>query len=232
MPGPISGAKSRAVRFLLACGLAAGPVYLVLALGQMLVRDGFDMRRHAVSHLSNGEYGWVQVASFLFTGARVVAGAAGTRRLLHPGRGGTWGPILLALYGIGLIGAGVFSADPAPGFPPGAEAVPMTREGLLHFVFGAIGFYALIAACFVFARRYAFLKRPGWATYSAATGVLFFLAFAALSSGQASATVMLAFYGAVALAWVWHAALSASLRREAGAATAPRRAPRSTAVPG
>lgn len=230
MPGPKSGDDPRATRFLLACGLAAGPVYLALALAQMVARDGFDMRRHAVSHLSNGEYGWVQVASFLLTGALVIAGAAGARRLLHPGRGGTWGPVLLALYGIGLIGAGAFSADPAPGFPAGTEVVPMTRAGMLHFVFGAIGFYALIAACFVFARRYASLQRRGWAMYSAATGVLFFLAFAALSSGQASAAIMLAFYAAVALAWTWHAALSASLRREVGAA--PARAPGSRAVPG
>src|SRR2546425_5309506 len=38
---------------------------------------------------------------------------------LHPGRAGTWGPILIGAYGLGLILVGVFRTDPANGFPPG-----------------------------------------------------------------------------------------------------------------
>lgn len=110
-------------RVLLACGIAAGPVYLALGLGQILARDGFDVRRHAISHLGNGEFGWVQIANFLLSGALVLVGAVGVRRLLRAGRGGTWGPILLGGYGLGLIGAGVFVADPAPGFPPARPRV-------------------------------------------------------------------------------------------------------------
>lgn len=90
----------------------------------------------------------------------------------------------------------------------------MSRDGLLHFVFGAIGFYSLIAACFVFTRRFASLGRSGWAAYSAFTGIAFFIAFAALASGSASSTTMLAFYVAVAWVWVWHAALSTVLLRD------------------
>lgn len=206
---------TRITRFLLACGVAAAPVYLVLGLGQVLARDGFDVRRHAISHLSNGELGWIQIVNFLLSGALVVAGAVGVRRLLHPGRGGTWGPILLGGYGLGLIGAGIFVADPAPGFPPGtAAAAQMSREGLLHFVFGAVGFYSLIAACFVFTRRFAGLGRSRWAAYSAFTGIAFFLAFAALASGSPSSAIMLAFYAAVAWIWAWHSTLSAGLVRE------------------
>jgi hypothetical protein len=49
-----------------------------------------------------------------------------------------------------LLGAGIFYADPGRGFPVGTEATQgISRSGLLHFVFGGIGFYALIAACFV-----------------------------------------------------------------------------------
>jgi len=60
-----------------------------------------------------------------------------------------------------LIGVGVFVADPGLGFPPGAslESTGMSRSGLLHFVFGGLGFYALIGASFVFARRFKSLKQ-------------------------------------------------------------------------
>jgi len=200
---------------LLVCGLAAGPVYLTVGLAQVLTRDGFDVRRHALSLLSNGELGWIQIANFLVTGLLVLAGAAGVRRALHPGRGGTWGPLLLAVYGVGLIGAGVFVADPGRGFPPGTPEVVrgMSRSGLLHFVFGGIGFYALIAACFVFARRFAGQRRPAWTAYSVFTGVAFFIAFAAIASGSTSAVTMLAFYAAVVWVWIWHTAVFASVLR-------------------
>lgn len=206
----------RLTRRLLICGIAAGPLYIAVGLAQVLTREGFDVRRHALSLLSNGDFGWIQIANFLVSGALVLAGAAGVRRWLHPGKGGTWGPLLLAAYGIGLLGAGVFSADPAQGFPPGTpmDSTGMSRAGLLHFVFGGIGFYALIAACFVFMRRFAGLRRYGWASYSAFTGLAFFLAFAAIASGSTSTLTMLAFYAAVVWVWVWHAALAATLLRE------------------
>jgi hypothetical protein len=205
-----SSAATRRTATLLRCGVAAGPLYIAIGLAQVLVRDGFDVRRHALSLLSNGDYGWVQTGNFLLSGILVIIGAVGLRRLLYPGRGGTWGPILLAVYGLGLIGAGLFAADPAPDFPPGAHsgATEMSRTGLLHFVFGGIGFYALIAACLVFAWRFASLRQTAWAAYSAFTGVAFLMAFALIASGTISTAAMLAFYAAVAWIWIWHAALT------------------------
>ena len=78
--------------------------------------------------MSNGSLGWIQVGSFIVSGLLVIAGAVGMRQRLHPGRAGTWGPILLALYGLGLIGAGIFVADPMDGFPPGSPAGPCPRQ--------------------------------------------------------------------------------------------------------
>lgn len=205
---------------LLACGVAAGPIYIALGMAQVLVRDGFDMRRHALSHLANGDFGWVQIVSFLVTGALVLAGAAGVRRRLHPGRAGTWGPILLAAYGVGLLGAGIFVADPAPGFPPGtpAGATGMSTSGLLHLVFGAFGFYAIIGASLVFARRFAATGQRGWALYSAFTGVAFLLIFSGVAAGSTSAAVLLGLYAIVAWTWIWHSVLHRSLLRGADAA--------------
>lgn len=199
-------------RRLLACGVAAGPLYMLVGLAQAVTRDGFDMRRHALSLLSNGDLGWIQIANFMASGALVIAGALGVRRRLHPGPGGTWGPILLGLFGVGLIGSGVFVADPGAGFPPGTvPPATMTSSGLLHFVFGGLGFYALIAAGFVFARRFWSRGERGWAVYSAGTSTGFFAAFAAIASGSTSSAVIVAFYVAVAWVWAWHASVSARL---------------------
>jgi Protein of unknown function (DUF998) len=41
---------------------------------QMLVRDGFDIRRHALSLLTNGDLGWIQILNFVLTGLLVIAG--------------------------------------------------------------------------------------------------------------------------------------------------------------
>lgn len=215
--GAATGASSETAgvltKALLACGLVAGPLYTILGLIQMLVRDGFDIRRHALSLLSNGNLGWIQISNFLLTGLLVIVGAAGMRRVMRGSRGGTWGPLLLGLYGLGLIGAGLFRADPALGFPPGLPADAygtMSFHGVMHFVVGGIGFLGLISACFVFARRFASLGERGWAAYSVVTGVIFFVAFFGIASGS-KGPVSAAFAVAVVLAWVWFSAVSARL---------------------
>ncbi len=217
-----TASDTRLTRSLLTCSVIAGPLYVALGLLQMLVRPGYDPARHDLSLLSNGPLGWIQIANFLLTGLLVIAGAVGMRRELRGGRGGTWGPFLLGIYGLGLIAAGFFVADPMNGFPPGTPAGPPvhpTLHGTLHIFAGAIGFLGLIGACFVFARRLAAQKARGWAIFSVLTGVIFFAAFfgiAAGSQGQGAVLtfVTLAFTAAVLLAWVWISALSLRLRGE------------------
>jgi Protein of unknown function (DUF998) len=176
-PARPSGATSettRPTRALLACGVVAGPLFLVVALLQALTRDGFDPGRHPLSLLSLGELGWIQITNFVVAGLLSVAFAVGMRRVLHPGRGGTWGPLLFGTYWVGLIGGGAFLADPGAGFPPGAPAgapEQLSWHGILHDAAHVLAFLALIAACFVLARRFAALGsgagrptawRPGW----------------------------------------------------------------------
>ncbi len=76
-------------RALLACGVVAGPLYVVVGLIQALTRDGFELGRHPLSLLSNGDLGWIQIINFLVTGLLTVACAVGMRWVLQPGRGGT-----------------------------------------------------------------------------------------------------------------------------------------------
>jgi hypothetical protein len=213
-------AAADATDALLGCGVVAGPLYIGIGVIEMLTRPGFDLRRHSLSVLANGELGWIHSAMLVGTGLLTVAGALGMRRVLTGSRGGSWGPVLIAVYGLGLVGAGLFSADPALGFPPGTpeDANAVSWHGLLHFVCGGIGFMGLIGACLVFSRRFAGLQQRRWAAYSATTGVLFLAAFIGIASGaqQGPATltvVNLAFSVAVVLGWAWVTAMAARLVR-------------------
>jgi hypothetical protein len=209
------------MRAALAGGVAAGPIYIVVGVIEMLTRPGFDPTRHDLSLMSNGDWGWIHIAMLVLTGLLTIAGAVGMRLVLRGSRGGTWGPLLVGVYGLGLIGAGFFTADPALGFPPGtpADAHAVSWHGLLHFVSGGIGFLALIAACFVFARRFAAQRLRGWEVYSVATGVLFFAAFVGIAVGSQAkgpllTFVILAFSVAVVLGWAWVSAMAARLLAE------------------
>ncbi|WP_246238660.1 DUF998 domain-containing protein [Acrocarpospora corrugata] len=206
---------TRATTRLLACGMAAGPIYVGAGLIQLFIRDGFDITRHPLSLMSNGELGWIQIANFLLTGLLTVAGAIGMRRALHPGRGATWGPLLVGLYGTAVFTAGLFPADPVDGFPPGTPTGPpqqVSGPGLIHFGVSALGFLALIAGCFVLARHFSADRQRGWALYSAATGAAFLLGFMAVPAGGGNPAVNVTFALTIVAAWAWVSAISALLR--------------------
>ncbi|OLB45695.1 MAG: hypothetical protein AUH05_02820 [Ktedonobacter sp. 13_2_20CM_53_11] len=212
---------AKLTRVLLLCGVVAGPLYVIVGVIEMLTRPGFDPTRHDLSLMSNGDWGWIHISLLILTGLLTIAGAVGMRRVLRGGRGGTWGPLLLGIYGLGLIGAGFFTADPALGFPPGtpADAHAISWHGLLHFICGGIGFLGLIAACFVFARRFAARRQRGWVAYCVATGVIYLAAFAGIAVGSNSVgvimtIVILAFSVAVVLGWAWVSAIAVKLLSE------------------
>jgi Protein of unknown function (DUF998) len=159
---------------LLSGGVLAGSLFMVVALAQAFTRPGFDLRRHAISMLSLGDLGWIQVTDFVVSGALFIALAVGIRRVLHPGQAGTWGPLLVGSFGTGLAIAGLFSTDPALGFPPGAPAgMPSTMSwhAMLHSLGFFVAFTSLTAACFVLVRGFASRGQRRWAVASAATGV-------------------------------------------------------------
>jgi hypothetical protein len=167
-PQSINPQSVKTVR-LLVCGIVAGPLFVALWLIQALTRDGFDPNYHPVSLLSLGSMGWVQIVNFVATGALLVACAVGMRRALHPGRGGSWGPRLLAANGVGLLVAGVFLTDAGAGFPPGAPAGAPDRiswHGLIHEVGFVVASVSWLVFCAVLLRRFVALKQIGWVVAS------------------------------------------------------------------
>lgn len=178
------------------------------------------MTRHDLSLMANSDWGWVHIAMLITTGILTIAGSIGLRRSIRGEKGGTWGPLMLGLYGLGIVGAGIFSADPANGFPPGTPLEPaeITTPGLLHFVSGALGFIGLIASCFILATFFKSQSERAWARYSRITGVLFGAAFVGIAmgsngSGAVLTTVVLAFTAAVVLGWTWISLVLSRLKR-------------------
>ncbi len=207
--------KNNLTNTLLKCGVFAGPLYIVVGLLEVLTRPGFDIRKHALSLMSLGEFGWIHITLFIVVGLLTILGALGIRRSIRGERAGTWGPLMIGLYGIGLIAAGIFAPDPMKGFPLGMPAA-ITTHGLMHLVSGSIGFVGLIAACFVFARRFKGLKMFDMLTYSMTVGIVFFVSFFGIAGfSQLNDTVAmivnLAFTFAVVLSWIWYSTITSQL---------------------
>ncbi|MEW2352251.1 DUF998 domain-containing protein [Spirillospora sp. NPDC029432] len=164
----------RSLQVSLLCGAVAGPLFTLAYLAEGATRTGYDPTRHPVSSLALGEHGWTQTANFLVAGSLTLAFAAGMWRAPRPAGGPLFGPLLIGVWGAGLIGAGLFRSDPVSGYPPGTpDRLQYTTLGILHDAFSLAGFAALIVACFVFTRRFLRAGSRTRAALSAAAGVLF-----------------------------------------------------------
>lgn len=150
---------------LLAAGIIAGPLFVIVALVHGLLRPGFNIIRHPASLLSLGDLGWIQISNFVLTGIFYLLAAIGLRRQLQTGIGSTWAPRLFAVFGFALIVGGVFTADPGLGFPPGAPQGPpavMSWHGVVHGFAPVVGFLSLAVALFILARRFGSQRQQGW----------------------------------------------------------------------
>jgi hypothetical protein len=167
-----AGEQPVSTRLLLACGAIGSLLNIVVLLILGATRPGYNAWQIPDSSLELGVGGWIQITNYLVSGVLLLAFAIGLRRVLRAGRGSTWGPILLGIYGLTFIGAGIFVTDPVLGYPPGASSTP-TVPGILHDLFGQLQFISLSVACFVLARRDAADPASrGWTWYAVATGLL------------------------------------------------------------
>lgn len=195
-----------ATRGLLACGVAAGPLFVGLTIVQAATRDGFDPVVHPLSLLSLSDLGWIQIANFVVSGLLALAGAVGLRRSLADGPASKWGPRLFGLYGIALVWGGVFVADPAFGYPigtPDGAPAEQSWHSILH-AFAAPGAgLTLLAACFVLARRYRLDGLTAWRAACYLVPALY-VALTVISFAAADYRWMLA---GGAIIWLWASAV-------------------------
>jgi hypothetical protein len=130
----------------------------------------------------------------------MVAGAVGLRATIAS----VWAPRLLTVTGLGMVAAGVFSMDPADGFPAGTPSGPgvVTWHALAHFASGTIAFGTLIAGCYVLARYYARSGNRRRAVVSVVAGTALLVGNGWAMSGGTAGSLTLAIGAISAMLWV------------------------------
>ncbi len=175
-------------RLLLAAGLLGSVLFNLTFLLAGVLRPGYDSLRQPISALSLGPGGWVQITNFIVFGLLTCGSAIGWRATLAPGIAARSYPALKILSGLALITAGVFSQDPALGFPHGVPSpASPTTHAQIHNAASVVSLLATIAGLLVLARR--FRHEPHWkgwpryAVLAAALMIGFLAAFGATNNG-------------------------------------------------
>jgi hypothetical protein len=196
--------RDRLIHVLLACGIVWPPVFLGVVLVEGATRPAYDAIRLPLSLLALTDAGWTQTLNFILSGCLAIAFAVGVR-LLGP-RWPRAGATLLALVGVGLTGAGLFTASPGGGYPPGVRAGSSGTD--LHDVATLLVFGGLIAAALVFGRWFAREGRRGWAGASFLTAGLVAIGFVLMIAAFSARNDLSPVGGliqrvTVAIAWTW-----------------------------
>ncbi len=182
------GLRSPLTLGLVSCGAIGAFLFTVTYVLEGIMRPGYDAGTQPISALSLGPGGWVQQVNFVVFGVLLVLSAVGWYRLLTPGRGAIWFPLFQGIAGLCLIGAGVFSMDPFPGYPPGVTLAPSTVHGTLHSILAWVVILTLAMSCFAFAQYALNAHWRGWFVYSLMTGMLILIFWGVFLDG-ASGTV-------------------------------------------
>lgn len=213
------------MRALLVAGVVGPLLFIVMFLIEGATRPGYSVWRNFVSQLATGDGGWVQIANFLMCGTLMLAFTVGFWRALRPRS--IAGTILIGVFALALIVAGVFVTDPALGYPPGSSASdPRTPHGGIHGVAGLVAFTSLAFAAFVMARHFSKVPAArGWAVYSFGVGALIFSLFVASTAASVldergiwpDAPVGVLQRISIVAGWTWLAALALRLLTRAPA---------------
>src|SRR5262245_17868995 len=145
---------SLATRILIACGAIGPLLFILVMLFKGATRPGYSAWHNFASDLSLSEQGWMQIANFILCGILLLCFALGLRQVLRAGKGAVWGPLLLLIFGLSLLSAGIFVTNPSLGYyPPGTYSSTHTLHGTIHGANALLAFGSLTPAIFVLARR-------------------------------------------------------------------------------
>lgn len=190
-------------RSLLGWGVVAGIFYLIVGVTQGLVRDGFSFAEHPLSLLMLGDFGWVQRTNLILTGVMVIAAAVGFQRAMKPDRRATRTGVALGIYGVALVGAGIFAPDPVAGFPEPTSTAQATTSGVLHLAFGGVGFIALATAAFFMAGWFKDRNETPQARRARLAGSVILLGFLGGAALATSTVGVILLWIAVLAGWLW-----------------------------
>lgn len=206
---------SLSTKLLLLGGMIGPLLFIVVFLIEGATRPGYSPRRYFVSELSLGKRGWIQIANFIVCGLLILAATAGIAQVWPDA---IWGDVLLGIFGLSVIAAGVFVTDPVLYFPPELSDKGPTLHGKLHNAGFPVSFGSLFVAILLVSWQFFANGNLAWALYSLASA-LAFIACAALMivtvaramQGNPEAPVGLWQRAAIVVGWIWLAALTASL---------------------
>lgn len=181
------------INIYLICGPIGVFIFILSFIVQGVIRPDYTPLLHAVSSLSIGPQGWIQIVSFLLTGGLIAIFSQGIKA--HP----DWKPtaVFVLLSGIGLLGAGIFSTDPIYGYPPAMpfRVSQFTVHGRLHDVFSLLLFVCIPIACFKGSKIFITRQQPRLALYSVISAVILLLTFILAGMGFKQATGLISFPG-------------------------------------
>ena len=181
--------------------VGAAVVFIAVLLIEGVLRPGYNPIYHTGSELELGERGWIQRANFLLMASGIFAFSVGVYRTM----GSTTGAVLLAIFALGMVVAGVFVPDAVRGYPPGApteaSAKPTWQHQVHHLVGGPIAFFALLGACLTLAGQ----LQGGWRWYTVMTAVagLGLTIWTALAYQKDAAHTGLIQRGLILVYWSW-----------------------------
>jgi len=166
------------MRTLAAIAGTVGPLqFFLVLLAEGATRPGYRPLRDTISELSLGPRGWIQTANFLVFGLLFIVFARGVKASVNDSRATRLGAMLLSVVGVGVLGCGLFRAEP---WPPSS----MSLAGVLHLLCAIVLVFALLpVATGVMAR--AFSTDAHWRSLGRMTRLTSFLTLALLVGGLA-----------------------------------------------
>jgi hypothetical protein len=209
----------------LSLGLAAGIGSLAITTVEGAMRENFNPWHQAISALSLGPGGWVQMINLVAFGLVVLTTVGPWRRILAGGRGAAAYPLLTAVVGICFVGVGLIRQDPAPGYDPDQfRLTAPTPLGLMHLAIAGVAAVSSVVALCVIAARLA--RDPAWrrwGLYSAATAGIVIACVAAYGVGSVQPTGIAGSFERAAMIapLIWLFAFLRRLRRGAPLMIAP-----------
>lgn len=164
------------MRPLAALAGTVGPVlFFAVLIVEGATRPGYQPLRDTISQLSLSPRGWIQSANFVVFGILFLMFARGVRVSLAGSRAARVGVTLLSLIGIGVLGCGLFPAEP---WPPSS----MSLTGLLHLVCAMLLVFALLPVATGVMMR-AFAADTRWRSLGPISGVTSFVTLGLLVGG-------------------------------------------------
>jgi len=166
------------MRTLAAIAGTLGPVqFFLVLLVEGAVRPGYRPLRDTISELSLGPRGWIQTANFLVFGLLFIVFARGVKASVNDSRATRLGATLLSTIGVGVLGCGLFRAEP---WPPSS----MSPTGVLHLACAIILVFGFLPVA-TGVMAHAFAADARWRSLGRATRLTSFLTLALLVGGLA-----------------------------------------------